>query len=394
MEKGLLRFDESQVNFSLKADNPAAPQLAFSVDLDKLDLDCYLPLVAAKDKQVAAHEPDKEKSSLKAKRPGVWGLAMFGNVRIGELKVHGGVLTEVNLPLQGANKVFTVAPATAKTAGGQLEGSFTLDLQDTVPAIQVNGNAREIQTEPFLRDYFGKDFLRGGLNAGGTLSAAGEDFAAMIKSLKGEATLTMGEGALAGVDITGRENPSGGDAALANEGAPEKLWTDFSEAKGVVSLADGFLHFRETELLSPVYKVQIGGGADLVEQQLNLQLESTSVTTIIGKKGQQEQVSNTSVYAITGTFSEPLLKIENISADARSFDGKIAVQHLVERKLPSPGEEDAKNLVGKDLVDPAVVAQRFNLQREILRRSEVKKKILLGSGTIQIGTLQEEAALR
>ena len=395
LEKGLLRFDESQVNFSLKADNPAAPQLDFSIDLDKLDLDRYLPLATVKDKMVAASEPGKEESSIKANRPGVWGaVATSGNVRIGELKVHGGVLTEIHLPLQGANKIFTVAPATAKTAGGQLEGSFTVDLQDTVPAIQVNGNARELQTEPFLRQYFAREFLRGGLNAESTFTAAGADLAAMLKSLKGEATLTMGEGALVGVDITGMESPSNDGASLSMEGPSGKSWTDFSEAKGVLSFADGFLQIRDSELLSPVYKVQLGGSADLVEQQLNLQLENTYVTTIIGKKGQQEQVSNTSVYAITGTFSEPFLKIQNSPTDARSLDGKIAVQHLVERKLPSPGEEDARNLVGKDLVDPAVVAQRFNLQREILRQNQVKKRFPLGSGTVQIGTLQEEAALR
>ena len=394
VEKGLLRFDESQVNFSLKADNPAAPHLAFSVDLDKLDLDRYLPPAIAKEKMVVDHEPGKEDLSLKAKRPGLWGMAMSGDVRIAELKVHGGALTEVNLPLQGANKVFTLTPATAKTAGGQLQGSFTLDLQNTVPAIQVNGNAKEIQVEPFLQQYFGREFLRGSLNAESTFTATGDDLAAMIQSLKGEATLKMGEGALVGVDLTGMETSSVNDAASSNAGGSEKSWTDFSEAKSVLTVADGLLQLRETELHSPVYKVQLGGSADLVEKQLNLQMENTFITTIIGKKKQAEQVSNTSFYAITGTFSEPLLKIQNNPGDVSSLAGKIAVQHLVERKLPSPGEEDGKNLVGKDLVDPAVVAQRFNLQRGLLRRGEVKKRFPLGSGTVRIGTLQEEAALR
>ena len=99
---------------------------------------------------------------------------------------------------------------------------------------------------------------------------------------------------------------------------------------------------------------------------------------------------------VTGTFATPELKIDNrkqpvmVAATAK----KANVVKLVDEKIPSPVDDDVKNLVGKALIDPAIVAQRFHLQPETIKRNEVKKQLRVGSGKIRIGPLQEESSVR
>ena len=391
IEKGLATLDGSKLNFSLLAQDFKSPQVNFSLELDRIDLDRYLPLSIA-DVQFTEKVTGQEEQAM-AEHLTWKDFALDGVIKVGALKIHGGTLTEIHLPLRVQDGIFTVAPATLKTSGGQAEASFTLDLQAAVPTIQATLKAQDLKAETLLHDFTGSDYLYGTLSSELALQFAGDTLETMKKNLSGEVTLLVRDGALPGVNFCRMPeiNEIRPQSAVSGDASGEKAQTDFTEAKSVFSITHGLVQLHETSLFAPDCSLQVSGTADIVQQQLNLQMETGFVTTVVGKGGRQEKVEHSSLFSISGTFSEPELKNHKAPAGGGTTGGRNNVKQLVAQKLSSPGDDDVKNLVGKDLVDPAVVAQRFRLQPEILRRSEMKKKFPVGTGKIRVGDLREEA---
>ena len=393
IEKGIANIDDSKLNFSLLAQNFKSPQVDFTLELDRIDLDRYLPLSNA---EVRFAEKDTGQEEQAGAERLTWkDFALDGVIQIGALKIHGGTLTEIHLPLRAQKGILAVAPATLNTNGGQAEVAFTLDLQAAVPTIQTTLKAQGLKAETLLRDFAGSDYLHGTLSSEWALQFAGDNLETMKKNLSGEVTLLVLDGALVGVNLCQMPEirESGPQSAVAVDVSGEKPRTDFTEAKSVFSITHGLVQFRETSLLAPACSLQVSGTADIMKQQLNLQMETGFISTIVGKGDREEKVEHSSLFSVSGTFSEPELKGRKALASGGNTGSRNNVKQLVAQKLSSPGDDEVKNLVGKDLVDPAVVAQRFGLQPETLRRSEMKKKFPVGTGKIHIGDLREEATL-
>jgi AsmA protein len=393
IEKGLAHLDDSTLNFSLSARNMKTPHVDFTLDLDRIDVDRYLPPAEPQGLPIENNREPEDQADI------LWeswdNISLAGVIQLGEIKIHGGTMTEVQLPLQFKEGVFSVAPATLKTSRGQVEAALTVDRSTVEPSMRAILKAQGINAETLLGDFAGWDYLQGTLSGEVALQSIGGNFAAMEKGLVGEVTLLVENGALIGVDIVrllsspdSPHNPGLSDPSAA------KPRSEFTSAKSIVTLNNGLVQSRETNLTASTYSLQMSGNADIVRRQLNLQMETSFATTVVGKGGREEKVNKSAVYFIGGTFSEPELYHQTGLASGSTAGGKIHAKHLVARQLPSPPEADVKNLVGKDLVDPAVVAERFRLQPETLRRSLVKKKLPVGTGKIKIGVLREETTLR
>ena len=391
IEKGLATLDDSKLNFSLLVQEVKSPHIDFTFELDHIDLDHYLPLSAG---AVQVNDQDWHQEVPAMAEHLRWkDFSLDGVIQVGALKIHGGNLTEVHLPLNAKKGIFTtVTPATLNTSGGQVEAAFTLDLQATVPTIQATLSVRGLDAETLLHDFSGSDYLHGTLSSELALQFAGDTLQTMKKNLSGEVTIMVLDGAMVGVNLSKmveiRESHL--QRTASGDVFGEKLRTEFTEAKSVVTINHGLMQFRETSLFAPSCNLQASGTVDIVQQQLNLQMETGFVAIVVGKGGREEKVERSALFSISGTFSEPEVKNLKAPTSGGNAGGRNNVKQLVAQKLSSPGDDDVKNLIGKDLVDPAVVAQRFGLQSETLRRSEMKKKFSVGTGKIHIGVLQEE----
>lgn len=392
IEKATGHIDDSKFDFSLEGKNLGHPEVGFSLDLDHVDLDRYLPPAPSAGK--SPDEGDKTEEGVAGDRRSAREIVLAGALKIGELKVFGSTVTEVNISAQGKDGIFVISPAANTAYGGKVETLLSLDLQGNEPTLQATLAAQGLAAEPLLRDLFDWDKFHGTLAMEMEMHAAGDTFLAMQKNVIGKAKLDVQEGALVGIDLARPEATFGRSIGVNLDDRTEKTSRiEFAEAKGAATIKNGILYLEQTGLSSPVNWVQLSGTVDTILRQLDVQVESGFVATVKGKGGREEKVNQSSRYSITGPFAELTLNnLTNLSGTG-TLGSKMSVKHLVEQKLPSPVEDDVKNLVGKDLVDPAVVAQRFGLQPDILRRSEVKKKIPVGSGKVSISALREEPAL-
>lgn len=374
IDKGSARLDDTRLFFSLAAEPFRQPKVQFSLNLDRLDLDRYLP-------------PATEGISVKAENGFTWpAVELAGAVTLGEAKLHGATVTDISFPVHGKDGVFAADPATMALYGGRLDGALTLNIQGEQTALQMIVKGREIDAEPLVRDIAGWEYLRGTVGAELDLHWLGLTEAALVKTLAGRGTLLVQDGALLGVDLTGLAagDAEGNTSVAATKSARPQ--TEFTEVKSVFTIGEGLLDSRETSLIGPALNLRTSGTADLGSGRLNLRLEV---------EGKEPLAGPSSFFRVTGILPEAELNVARPDdiGFAAGAGGKADVESLIARKLPSPIEDGGKNLVGRDLVDPEVVAQRFRLQRENLQRREMKKKLSVGRGRVKIGPLREEASL-
>ncbi len=94
IEKGIAHVDDSKLNFSLQVQNFKQPQVDFNLDLDRIDVDRYLAALA-EDGEPIARDPRQEEQPDGLRRKMGWkDIALAGVIQLGELKIHGGTMTE------------------------------------------------------------------------------------------------------------------------------------------------------------------------------------------------------------------------------------------------------------------------------------------------------------
>ncbi len=374
IDKGSAHLDDTKLSFSLALEHFRQPVVRFTLNLDRLDLDRYLP-------SATAGIPVEEENRL------TWpAVELAGAVTLGEAKLHGAMATDLSFPVHGKDGVFVADPVTMALYRGRLDGALTLNVQGERPTLRMTVKGREIDAEPLLRDLAGWEYLRGTAGAELDLHWTGISGAAMAKTLAGRGTLLVQDGALLGVDLTGLATGDGEGNVSDAVTKTAKPRTEFTEVKSVFTIGNGLLDSRETSLTGPSLRLRTSGSADLGSGRLNLRLEVERTAPMAGGAG---------FFRVTGILPEAELNVARPDdrGAASGPGGKADVESLIARKLPSPVEAGGKNLVGRDLVDPEVVAQRFRLQRETIPRQEMKKKMAVGRGRVKIGPLREEASL-
>ena len=370
VEKGAALLDDTRL--LLVGELKKMKEVNFILDIDRLDLDRYLP---PRDRREMPPDAAGEEAASGAiyRFAGSIPASLVGVVKLETLKLLGGTVSGVEAYLGGREGVFTLDKASMELYGGQLQANMAADLSAEAPRVRVAVESQGIDTATMLREMGGPDLLSGTLSGNLVVEFFGDVVEAVQESLSGEASFALVGGALPGIDL----HRSIHSRELVKEGR-----TDFAELRGGVSIERGFLTIREAVLQTADMAMVIGGGADIPARAWNLQIAPQGVEAKPAKGKRPLPL------AIAGTFAPPEFNFDDSRQPNRGREGAdLALAGLVDEKLPSPIDEEVKGLVGKPLIDPAIVAQRFHLQRETIRRSEMKKRLQLGSGKIRINPL-------
>lgn len=305
-----------------------------------------------------------------------------------------GQLTAQNvvIKIKGKGQDFTLDPVTAELGGGTVAMTLNHLVQNGTQKTDTSISLQGVEAGDALPAAFNKKIVTGtadmelhllkssvtGNMLEGTDAASGRE-----SELKGTITIANGsvpEINLLGADEKNKDIPEADSVIAETE-------TVFTELSGDVSVADGKMKIDSGQLIDGDTEYTLTGDVDFGEKLAKLTLllveegdaKLTTSPVILDFSGETLQ----RVAAETGVVIEPELELPGKDASS-----------LVEEKLPSPVEDDVKGLVGKVLVDPAIVVQRFRLKPEIIEKDKVKKHFKIGSGKVQIGSLTHEETLR
>jgi AsmA protein len=328
------QFDESKIALKVNVEKFAPPALAFDLDIDRLNVDKYLPSQKAGTSEKKSSDARLDFSALRR-------FDLDGMVKIGSLQVANVKATNVKTRIKVAGGRLDVAPHSANLYAGTLSGALSLDANGNTVAIKENLNGVDIN--PLLRDAAGKDLIAGRGSVALDVASRGETAAAMKKTLNGSASLALKDGAVKGINLAQslRELKAkflSKQDAVQQAKATDK--TDFSELTASFKIANGVAHNDDLALKSPFLRLAGSGDIDIGNGTVNYLAKASVVATAGGQGGQDlaHLKGLTVPVRATGPFDKLSYRIEFTGLATEAVKAKVeektqAVKQQAESKL-------------------------------------------------------------
>lgn len=336
-------FDDTNATTKVDVHGFSAPHIGFDVDIDRLNLDRYLPAGSPSEatsakaggaKPAAAAQAADPKVDLSALKP----LNLAGEMRIGALQVHNAKAAKIKVGVQAAGGRLDVAPMLASLYEGTLNGATRVEADGN--RIAVNAALDGILIGPLLTDLMGKQVLDGHGTVKLNVTTAGATVGALRRALAGSASLALRDGAVHGINIAQKLRDvkaalGGGSSQPQVASSVEK--TDFSELTGSCTIKNGVATNNDLEAKSPLLRLTGAGTIDIGAGALDYTVQASVVGTLAGQGG--GDLANLHGVTIPVHLSGPF------TALSYQLDwGSVARQ-----AVKSKATEQLKNLLGNKL---------------------------------------------
>ncbi|MCF6247916.1 MAG: AsmA family protein [Desulfobacula sp.] len=350
---GALALDDSKLKFSATAKELTKPNLKFDLQLDRIDLDRYLPEPGAKEKAIKT-EGSKKKTDPEKKidYAPLRKLVLDGKIQVGQMKVSGAGVEDIRVHILAKNGVITIDPMDLKLYKGSVNSKVVLNVQQNSPKTKVTLDAKGIQAGPLLKDAMNKDLIEGTLVSILDISIVGDTPGMIKKTLTGKGELRFNDGAIIGIDLAGSVRNIKSKFGVGEKSA-EKPRTDFAELKIPFTAKNGLVTIDGTGLASPLLRVLVDGKVNLPKELLNLRVEPKFVATLKGQGDSKQRSGLMLPVLITGNFGSP-----KIRPDLKGLiGGGLDTESLKNKILGSGG--DSKTTIETQKEDIKKVLQGF-----------------------------------
>ncbi len=371
---GRLLLDDSTLIFHGELTSFAPPGLVFAGKLDSIDLDRYLPAPTTSDgvatpegrpstgeASSAGNASEQQAGAGSRQQPMVnaeqrasgqidYGplreLGLKTDVAVGELRVKGGSVTDLQLHLRADKGIWTVSPLTMKLYGGDLASTAVVDVQGKKPEAAVEVKTTALQVGPLLQDFLQKDVLEGVLNSDVSLKFQGDTLPAVKRTLSGRGEALLRDGAIIGIDLAGMVRNVQASFALAEQPA-EKPRTDFAELRVPFTLTDGLLNTEDATLSSPFLRANASGRVNLVSENLDLKVKPKFVASL---KGQGDTMDRSGIMVpvlVRGTFASPRFSPDLTGLVQQQMQEGGALRKALEKEIPPEKAESIEKEINK-----------------------------------------------
>jgi AsmA protein len=355
LDKLLLRLDKSELQGSASLRNFAAPVIRYTLLLDAIDVDRYLPppseapiVPAATPATVAAAAATELPLEL------LRALDIDGTLRIGRVKAMNLHSDTIVTTLKAEKGRFRLHPLSARLYQGNYSGDVGFDASGKEAQLSMDERLSGVEAGPLLLDFMGKDYVTGTAELQAKMSASGIEPLAIRKSLNGSGSFSFAKGAVKGFNLG--QLIRNAEALYNKQPQPkeEVKETDFSELRGSFNVKNGLLSTSDLAARSTLFQVAGKGTVNLVSEQLDLRLDTTIVSDIRDATGQRsgELKGQKIPVTIGGSFSDPKFGVDLASvlqarAQAEIDKKKAELQQELDRKKKA-AEEEAKKRVEEE----------------------------------------------
>ncbi len=292
-------LDESQLQGGVTIEDFKNPRLAWNLNLDRIDLDRYLP-PKSQGAPTAGKGGPSGKPAPTAKTGGeeppplaaLAVLNMDGGLRVGRLQAANLKINDIDLKIKAENGVLRLTPLTAKLYRGVLSGNVILDARRRTPRVRVEQfKLNGLNTAALLKDLNGPENIAAETSISADLALAGLDAEDILKTLAG--TIRV---ALKGVRVDNLKI-----AQLQLTATPKA---------GVITI---------DPISARLYKGSVNGGAtvDIRDKTPRIKLKNVKVRNLQaapllrdlnGQKNISAETNLTANLALAGTDADSILK--------------------------------------------------------------------------------------
>ncbi len=332
------KIDDSQVNANIGISRFSDPIYSFNVNIDKLDADRYITKSNSTTK--SSGDAPVDLSALKK-------LNASGEAKIGWLKLANVKTENVSIGLKAEGGVATLSPFSANLYQGNMSGSLKVDARST-PNIAFKQSMKNVSIGPLLVDSINNDMLSGKGTVTIDIATSGNTVGALKKTLSGNSSLSLTDGALKGVDIAGsiRELKNKVNILKTKDaGADKSKKTDFSELTASFIIKNGVAHNEDLAMKAPILRLAKGdsrGDIDIGNETINYLAKPTIVKSLKGQDGADlDSLAGFAIpLKITGTFSSP-----KYGMDFAAIGAALAKSNLLDKIGGNKGAA-VKDLLG------------------------------------------------
>lgn len=337
------RFDETQAQADLRFPRLSPLQTVFDLNIDRLDLDRYLPVGVAPKPPTGA--PVDSPVDLKL----LEGLDLSGSARIGALQVARIKMSKLRFDLRARDGRLELNPLGLALYGGTANGDLTADSHGN--EVTLHQKLVGVDTNPLLKDAIDKDLIEGRGDLGLDLAAHGQTVAAMKKTLSGSARIALRDGAIKGINLAqsfreAKALISARQDAVQQARMADK--TDFTELTASFRIADGVAHNDDLAAKSPFLRLAGSGDIDVPAGRIDYLAKATVVNTSGGQGGKElGQVAGLTVpVRISGPFDRLSYRLEFANLIGEVAKAKVEEQKQV---LQQKAQEAVKQQLGDKL---------------------------------------------
>ena len=149
ISSGILDLDDSKLTFAMRAKEFSRPDVKLDLNLDKIDLDRYLPPASEKkpgqtEKKAAVPAPEKKKTDYTPLRK----LVLEGTIRAGEIRAHGAKIQDFHMKITGKKGLFLLDPFALKLYEGDMSSKGTFDVRQDIPACNMELRMKQVKVGP------------------------------------------------------------------------------------------------------------------------------------------------------------------------------------------------------------------------------------------------------
>jgi AsmA protein len=357
----VLQLDDTTIKGKMDVRNFSKPAIRFSLQLDDINADRYLPpplpegassASSSNSASNATVTPVAGKGGAEAELLPVEmlrDLDVNGDLKIGKLKAYNLSSQQIEVGLLARQGKIRVHPASARLYEGAYEGDIGVDVSGRTPRISMNEKLTGVQAEPLFLDVADLKWVSGQADMSAKLTTTGNTMSALRKGLNGEVEFSFLNGAIKGFNLMHAIRSA--NALIQGFPAPpeEVQQTDFAELRGHANVRDGVVHNDLLVASSPLFKVTGKGSADLVREQLDYRVTTEITAALEGEAGRQlEKIKGTPLpVKISGSFYDPSIKVD--LEDILKEKLKKKVEEKIEKKIQEKLDDKLKDQLGDKL---------------------------------------------
>jgi len=324
-----LILDDSLIKGNVDITNSTRKSINYTLNLDRIDLDRYLPDNTTKTSQfriipiaVAAAKPTPlfPVELLRS-------FDMSGNINAGQLIMNRLQIDDIDVKIKQQKGLLKIAPIKGNAYKGKYLGNINIDARrknGNIPVISVNENLSNVDINPVIKIITGKDALSGTGNVSAVLTTRGQSIAALKKTLNGEVKISLSQGALKGIDVISiirdtyaqYKNKKTNTTDTINE-------TPFTNMNVSFQVKNGIMHSKDLLIQSALPSIKGKGSINIINNTLDYTIRTSINKEIVNLVGMDESLIGVPLRInLNGNLASPSYNIDWLRTIGRVIEKK------------------------------------------------------------------------
>jgi len=289
-----IKLDDTAVTAQSTIKQFNQPAVQFSLNVDNINLDRYLPPVAdpkSKPDTAAAPKPadtSTPEEPLPIPSEMLRTLNIDGEINVKQLTVSKLQSENIKIHLKAKHGIIDINPLNLNVSGGSIKGSAQLNVKGDTPKIALKQQIEAVNAGPVLIAVAGDDHVSGIVTLNADITSAGLFVSDLKKNLNGTTQFRFADGAVKGFNL-GEITRKIKTKLKGEKYTPDETLkrTDFTELSGSATITNGIVVNNDLSSKLPLLRVKGEGRVELPSDTMNYLVTAYIVSTSKGQEGKE-----------------------------------------------------------------------------------------------------------